>query len=443
VQDWPARVLEAALPPHATAADYVAWLRAHFTGVSPVVARALQSTLHHTEPVAATHFAIACAAFFHNVKKAASEEITPALCGEQPYPFAFAHDCAPQQSTFSALIEQCVQREAAAQILAGFRARLLAHLASGLKRNAAQQQDAAKALRHAEDAALYNAQGQAIWAHIPQVEEALQHGATSIELPLDAWTTEDANTAGTTHIALEPKWSAADNATRCFNRYRRAQKLATDAPARVQELADEAARLHAWEEAARAAAQREELEAIARASGLYDKTQQREDKTVSRTRQESEAARPENKLRRREFEGWQFYMGRNALENQMLLSKVASPSDVWMHVRGMASAHVLIKNQKGRQPPPRVLEEAAAWLAATTRTGSGRATARGDSATRDGGPRDSAARDASTRRQASEHATDAGERLEIIYTQAKWVRAVRGAPGRVTLQRFETLLVQV
>ena len=35
-----------------------------------------------------------------------------------------------------------------------------------------------------------------------------------------------------------------------------------------------------------------------------------------------------------------------------------------------------------------------------------------------------------------------GDVLEIIYTPAKFVRAIKGAPGRVTLGRFQTRLVE-
>jgi predicted ribosome quality control (RQC) complex YloA/Tae2 family protein len=414
--NWPQRVLEASLAPDATADTFTAWLRSQFTGISPLVLRSLQAQFQTTGEADAMARAEICAAFFEQARLTAEGNFRPVLCGAQPYPFALPDRvCTPSDDSLSTLIERCVTRDAAAQALSSERARLLSHLAASRKRNAAQQQDTAKALRHAEDAALFNQQGQAILAHIGSVEEALQNGATSIELPLDAWG-ENPEESETTRIALEPDWSAADNATRCFNRYRRAHKLATAAPARREELETEAAALQEWEDAARAAQTREELEAIAAASGLHEKDAQREPKPASRTRQESEAARPESKLRRREFESWHLWMGRNALENQLLLSKVASPSDIWMHVRGMASAHVLIKNQKGKQPPPQVLEEAGRWLASATRTAS---------------------------RKTANARADEGDRIEIIYTEAKWVRSVRGAPGRVTLQRFQTLLVRV
>jgi hypothetical protein len=70
---------------------------------------------------------------------------------------------------------------------------------------------------------------------------------------------------------------------------------------------------------------------------------------------------------------------------------------------------VLIKAQKGKEPPPKVLEEAGRWVGSAGRSGK----------------------------------KTEGELVEIIYTPAKWVRAVKGSPGRVTLQRFQTLNVRI
>jgi predicted ribosome quality control (RQC) complex YloA/Tae2 family protein len=107
-------------------------------------------------------------------------------------------------------------------------------------------------------------------------------------------------------------------------------------------------------------------------------------------------------------------MGRNAIENQMLLSKVASASDMWLHLAGRPSAHVIIKNQKGKVVPDGVVEEAARWLATT---------ALGQKGVSKG--------------------ANSGEKIEVLYTAVKWVRAVKGAPGKVTLQRSQTRLVQL
>jgi hypothetical protein len=90
------------------------------------------------------------------------------------------------------------------------------------------------------------------WRTWRKWKRLLQQGATSVELPFDAWG-ENPEESATTRISLEADWSAADNATRCFNRYRRAYKLASAAPTRREELETEARQIATWEAEARAA----------------------------------------------------------------------------------------------------------------------------------------------------------------------------------------------
>lgn len=389
VSDWHNRVLEARQNPDW---EWLPWLRAHFTGVSPLVARALQTQLN--EQAQTEGFARTFETFWRQAYDVARGEMKVVLCGNQPYPFALNDDCQARQQALSSLIEECATREKDAQDLTNERAALLSHLAKREKINKAQRDDVEKAKRHAQDAERFLHTGNLMLTQIAQVESALNEGKTTLEL------TDENGEIFTAD--LEPDWNAADNAQRYFNRYRRAFKMGGAAPERERVLETEQAQLLNWREQAKAAQTIEELHNIARACGWQrgEKT-----KSVSRTKQQEESARPESKLRQRDIEGWRVWMGRSALENQILLSKVARPSDIWMHVRDAPSAHVLIKNQKGKEPPVPVLEEAARWLANVSRRG------------------------------------QSGETLEIIYTPAKWVRAVKGAPGRVTLGRFETLLI--
>jgi predicted ribosome quality control (RQC) complex YloA/Tae2 family protein len=421
-----------------TAENLPSRLRARFSGISPLVLTALDTVMHAaSENTAALTPMEACAWFFERARRAADGDFTPVCCGEQPYPFGWSEDdCQPAEESLNALLEKSAARGEMQRSLQGERAALLAHLARREKLNAAQHQDVAKALRHAAAAETFKKWGNLLLAHISQVEAAAQRGATWVELPDPesdiyspdvsgesvASTASTAVTASsdfstalrdsnTLRIAIEPKWTAADNAAAYFKRYRRAQKLGTDAPQRMADLDTEAAQLAQWRALAQAAHSSEELAEVARACSFEKRAATKAGMTAkSRTKQQDEAARPESKLRRREYEGWQLWMGRSAEENQTLLSKVASPSDIWMHVRGMPSAHVLVKNQKGQAPPPKVLQEAARWVAS-----SGRSSGRGN---------------------------NAGERVEVIYTPAKWVRAVKGSPGRVTLQQFRTLLIE-
>lgn len=95
-------------------------------------------------------------------------------------------------------------------------------------------------------------------------------------------------------------------------------------------------------------------------------------------------------------DGWTIYMGRNRQENEELLSQVAQPHDIWMHVLGQGGSHVLIKVPSTKQDPPqRTMQEA------------GQAAARLSKAA-------------------------VGGKVQVIYTQCRYVRKVaKGKPGLV------------
>jgi len=104
--------------------------------------------------------------------------------------------------------------------------------------------------------------------------------------------------------------------------------------------------------------------------------------------------------------GWEFVIGRTAQENQRLLSRVASPTDWWLHVRGFPGAHGIIRtNSHPERVPVEVLRTAARRLAQMSKA-----------------------------RNMSNVAVD--------YALVKHVRPVRGgAPGLVTYSRHKTLFV--
>ena len=367
--------------------DLVLWLRDNFTGVSPLLARVVNNEYSLSNDAAQT-----CQSVYEKVRQVAHGKFAPVLCDDQPYPFAFDGACVSQSQSISALLEKHATSEDTDRVLDDERSALLLHLARRLKSNATQRAYAAEAKTRALEAENYLMLGNLVLMRAPQVEAALDAKLSQIVLH------DEENKAH--EIAIEADWSVGDNAQRLFNRYKRAQKLSAAAPARVRVLEDEKTRLEAWKSRAQNA-DSQELKAIAEASGLSRDAK----KAVSRTRQQEESARPENKVRKIEIDGWTVFMGRSAIENQLLLSKIARPADVWMHVRDAPSAHVIIKNQKNAAVPERVLDEAARWLAQTSRRGK------------------------------------SGDVLEIIYTSAKFVRAIKGAPGRVTLARFQTRLV--
>jgi predicted ribosome quality control (RQC) complex YloA/Tae2 family protein len=69
----------------------------------------------------------------------------------------------------------------------------------------------------------------------------------------------------------------------------------------------------------------------------------------------------------REFlvDGFQIWVGKNAKANDELSLKYAHKDDLWLHARGVAGSHVVIKQKGGMKIPDAVLEKAAsiaAWF---------------------------------------------------------------------------------
>ena len=62
--------------------------------------------------------------------------------------------------------------------------------------------------------------------------------------------------------------------------------------------------------------------------------------------------------------GFQIYVGRNSLSNDLLLRQIAKPRDMWLHTKQIHGSHVIIRNPENRQdiPMPTLLQ--AAQLAA-------------------------------------------------------------------------------
>ena len=106
-----------------------------------------------------------------------------------------------------------------------------------------------------------------------------------------------------------------------------------------------------------------------------------------------------------DFKGFKIWIGKDARANDALL-KLLSRHDIWLHARGVAGSHVVIKNAVDKLPPEEVLEYAAgvaAW-----------------------------------------HSKSKNDSLAaVIYTWPKYVRKFKGAlPGQVRVDREEVLLVE-
>lgn len=110
----------------------------------------------------------------------------------------------------------------------------------------------------------------------------------------------------------------------------------------------------------------------------------------------------------KEFErsGYTILVGKNSENNDVLTQKYAHKNDVWLHARGMAGSHVVIKHKPGKTTPADVLEYAASLAAYFSK-----------------GRTDSL--------------------CPVIYTEKKYVRKPKGsAPGQVSVEKEKVLLVK-
>lgn len=104
-------------------------------------------------------------------------------------------------------------------------------------------------------------------------------------------------------------------------------------------------------------------------------------------------------------DGHHIFVGRNARENDELTFGLAKSDDLWLHAQGAPGSHVVVRLEKGTDPPPETLRDAATLALLYSdlkKSGKG----------------------------------------EVIYTRRKWVRKAKGqAPGAVTVTQEKALYV--
>jgi len=184
--------------------------------------------------------------------------------------------------------------------------------------------------------------GQMLLSHLSQVKK----GEQTVTLP--GWNGEPIR------IDLNPKLSPVDNAQRFFKAYQKARAALEEVPAKLEELAAEEAYLAQLEADLSAAESRPEIDDVL--SALAEAGYVRTEKPRPR-------AKTGGPLTFRSADGFAVLVGRNSRQNEELTFKIASPDDIWLHVRGRPGAHVVIRSG-GREVPDATLRYAAqlaAW----------------------------------------------------------------------------------
>jgi predicted ribosome quality control (RQC) complex YloA/Tae2 family protein len=264
--------------------------------------------------------------------------------------------------------------------------------------------DEAQRLRREADALL------AFQADVPP-------SARGVTLP-DPWASED---GATLTIALDPQYSAVENANRRYTRYHKLQRAAGLLPEQVETNATELARVeqlltdlalaetsaevsHVRSEVAeagyiRGGAEARRLEKERRLKGGKKGKMGKGGKPI-----QPRAPDGGQPLRRRLSGDLIALVGKNSRQNEEITFHQAGPNDLWLHIRGAAGSHVILKTG-GRPAPEESLREAAALAAWYSQL-------RGE-------------RDA-----------------QVDYTEARYVRHMKGGgPGLVTYERERAIRV--
>jgi predicted ribosome quality control (RQC) complex YloA/Tae2 family protein len=204
-------------------------------------------------------------------------------------------------------------------------------------------------------------------------------------------------------ITLEPDLTPVENAQAYFRRYEKARRAAVRLPAIIRELDVDRAYLDQLAADLALAESRPEIDAVRDAlagAGFVGKG-----RPVSGKRASSSAGKV-GEPRRFEVDGFSIYVGRNARQNELVTFKRAGPEDLWLHVRDLPGAHVVIK--RGRQTVPDLVVQRAAELAAYYSM-----------------------------------ARDVDGRVAVAVTERRFVRRMRGGhPGLVTFRNERTIWVR-
>lgn len=309
-------------------------------------------------------------AAFARWQRLVDDEPAPCLRGAagalQPYPLRFdTADERPAPSLLAAMeiiATEAAPRAGAAALNEAERAR---RRAARLRAQLARATEAA-AVRERAD-------------HLLAFLHLVPPGASVVRLPRFSG-------EGEIEVALDPALAPARNAERLYRDAARLERAAARLPAMIAEAEAEAVR---YEAAAVVSPSDDAPPRASRAVSLPPRTG---------------AAAPYRVYR--SSGGLEIRVGRGARHNDVLTFHHASPDDVWLHARGAAGAHVVLRwTDRDQAPPQRDLHEAAVLAALHSR-----------------------ARTAGT--------------VAVDWTRRKHVRKPRGAPrGAVTLTQARTLFV--
>ncbi len=199
-------------------------------------------------------------------------------------------------------------------------------------------------LENAEHAEDYRIKGELLTANLHQV----QRGQTVIEV--QNYYSSDLSALS---IELDPQLSPSDNAQQYFKRYTKAKRGISVIHRLITDNEAEQEVLQAYASEVEHAKGLKELRAIQ--SEFLKKGWIKPKKQRSKQNEAAGAFRKYTSP-----DGFQIYVGRNSKENDLLLRRIASSRDMWLHAKQIHGSHVIIRNPENKPgiPMPTLLKAA-------------------------------------------------------------------------------------
>lgn len=224
--------------------------------------------------------------------------------------------------------------------------KLLTNLTERIRRKLENQREELRRSEKRDESRLY---GDLINAHLHTIPK----GASKAEL-INYYDPECA----TITVPLDPALSAAANAQKYYKQYRKAQTAEQILTEQIAAGEQELVYMDSVFDALSRATTSRELAELRQelADGGY----------LRRSGSRQKPPPPTKPLEFVSDDGFLILVGRNNRQNDLLTTKTARGSDIWMHTKNIPGSHVIVVTE-GQTPPDRTLEQAAILAALHSR----------------------------------------------------------------------------
>ncbi len=228
-----------------------------------------------------------------------------------------------------------------------------------------------KELSASEEAKQYRLYGDLLLAH----QQDVQQGQTTTTLQ-NFFDTSGGEKATFVNVPLDPRFDAIGNSNRYFNKYRKLRRALTLLPGQIEQNNAELATLEQLladlmlaetpQEVVLVNAQVQALGYIRGKNIVLDKRAQKAAKKAkSGTKQgKNKPSGPGGgmPMHLQSRDGFTILVGKNSRQNEEVTFRQATPTDLWLHVRGIPGSHVIVK-AAGREIPQSTITQAASIAA--------------------------------------------------------------------------------